>query len=119
MRFRELAGLVPDRLLVSIFSRGIFRGQSPSFAFGGMSQYTTMTEKKLTRPKCGPAMVQGFIPDYSYGAIYVGGWQAGVPQKSFWVKTKAPLGGGLPIAAFRSEECGFLEFYSNAKFAAR
>ena len=78
-----------------------------------------MTEERLVCPKCQGDMMQGFIPDYSHGAIYVGGWQAGAPKKSFWIKTKAPASGGLPIAAFRCQKCGFLEFYSDAKFAAR
>lgn len=70
-------------------------------------------------PKCSGAMVQGFIPDYSDGPIYVEGWIEGQPAKSFWTKTKAAKGEGIPIGAFRCEKCGFLEFYADSKFAAR
>ena len=34
-------------------------------------------------------MVQGFVPDFTEGAILVGGWQAGQPKKSVWTTTKA------------------------------
>ena len=69
-------------------------------------------------PKCGGAMVQGFVPDYTYGINLVGSWHEGQPRKSFWKGTKAPMSGGTPIGAFRCAECGYLEFYSDAKFAA-
>jgi len=64
-------------------------------------------------------MVQGFVPDFSQAGILVGGWHEGHPQKSFWTRTKAPAREGIPIGAFRCEQCGFLEFYSDAKFAAQ
>ena len=63
-------------------------------------------------------MLQGFVPDYSYGAALVGGWQAGQPKKSFWTKTKASFDEGIPIGAYRCEKCGFLEFYADPRFAA-
>lgn len=77
-----------------------------------------MTNGKLECPKCRGTMVQGFVPDYSHAAILVGGWHPGQPQKSFWTRTKAPRVNGLPIGAFRCQRCGFLEFYSDARFAA-
>jgi hypothetical protein len=63
-------------------------------------------------------MVQGFVPDYSHPAAFVGKWLIGHPQKSFWSRTKAPYDEGIPIAAFRCLKCGFLEFYSDPRFAA-
>lgn len=70
-------------------------------------------------PKCNGQMAQGFVPDYSYGAVVVGAWHGGLPKKSFWSRTKVPRAGtGMPIGAFRCEECGYLEFYADAKFAA-
>ena len=69
-------------------------------------------------PKCKGSMVQGFIPDFSHAAILVGSWHEGSPEKSFWVRTKAEPTGGIPIGAFRCEECGFLEYYADAQFAA-
>jgi len=65
-------------------------------------------------------MLPGFVPDYfSHAASRVGSWHAGQPKKSFWTRTKAPPSNGLPIGAFRCQQCGFLEFYSDAKFAAQ
>jgi C4-type Zn-finger protein len=69
-------------------------------------------------PKCNGEMVQGFVPDYSHSAALVGRWLEGHPQKSFWNRTKAPYNEGVPIGAFRCQKCGFLEFYSDPKFAA-
>jgi hypothetical protein len=77
-----------------------------------------MGELKNKCPKCDGRMVQGFVPDYSYGARLVSSWHEGPPKKSFWVRTKAPLSEGIPIGAFRCSNCGFLEFYSRDEFAA-
>jgi len=63
-------------------------------------------------------MVQGFVPDYSHASIFVGSWHQGQPKKSFWTVSKAPLSKGVPIGAFASEKCGFLEFYAGPRFAA-
>jgi hypothetical protein len=64
-------------------------------------------------------MVQGFVLDHSYGAILVGTWYPGQPQKSFWTRTRKPFDKGVPIGAFRCLKCGFLEFYADAKFQAQ
>ena len=77
-----------------------------------------MSEEKLLCPKCKGGMVQGFVPDYSHAAIFVGSWQEGKPKKSFWTVAKAPRSAGIPIGAFRCEQCGFLEFYADPRFAA-
>jgi hypothetical protein len=77
-----------------------------------------MSEEKMTCPKCQGRMLQGFVPDYSHASIFVGSWQAGKPKKSFWTVAKAPRADGVPIGAFRCEKCGFLEFYSDPRFAA-
>jgi hypothetical protein len=78
-----------------------------------------MTNEPMKCPKCTGAMVQGFIPDYSHGAVLVAGWLQGHPQKSFWRTTKAPISEVIPIGTFRCEKCGFLEFYADPKFAAQ
>ena len=77
-----------------------------------------MTTEKLQCPKCKGEMVQGFVPDYSQAGVFLGGWHSGHPKKSFWTITKAPMSEGIPIGAFRCQKCGFLEFYSDFKFAA-
>ena len=78
-----------------------------------------MSNETLQCPKCQGQMIQGFVPDYTEGATLVGGWHKGQPNKSFWTGTKAPLRDGMPIGAFRCQKCGFLEFYSDPKFAAQ
>jgi predicted Zn-ribbon and HTH transcriptional regulator len=80
-----------------------------------------MINEQMRCPKCKGEMVQGFVPDYFHGggAALVGGWFAGQPKKSFWKTTKAPRAEGVPIGAFRCQKCGFLELYSDAKFAAQ
>jgi hypothetical protein len=74
--------------------------------------------EKVLCAKCKGEMVQGFVPDYSHAAIIVGSWHQGQPKKSFWTGTKVLRSDGVPIGAFRCEQCGFLEFYSDLKFAA-
>jgi len=78
-----------------------------------------MTNEKMQCPKCKGEMVQGFVPEYSHRDTDVSGWHAGHPKKSFWFKTKAPRAEAVPIGAFRCQQCGFLEFYADAKFAAQ
>ena len=79
-----------------------------------------MTNEKMQCPKCQSEMVQGFVPDYFKDrSSFVVAWFAGSPKKSFWKTTKAPRAEGVPIGAFRCQKCGFLEFYSDAKFAAQ
>jgi hypothetical protein len=78
-----------------------------------------MTTQKMRCPKCNGEMVQGFVPEYSQGPIYVGSWHPGQPKKSFWTRTKVHFAEGLPIGAFRCQKCGFVELYSDAKFAAQ
>lgn len=74
-------------------------------------------EAKKVCSKCSGELVQGFIPDSTYGANLIGRWHAGAPKKSFWSGTNVP-GGGLPIGAFRCDQCGFLEFYADKEYAA-
>ena len=78
-----------------------------------------MTNDKLPCLKCKGDMFQGFVPDYSHGALFVASWQPGQPQKSFWTKTKRPPLEGVPIGAFACTKCGFLEFYAGPRFAAQ
>jgi predicted nucleic-acid-binding Zn-ribbon protein len=74
---------------------------------------------KMQCPKCHGQMVQGFVPDFSVGAVLVGSWHTGQPQKSVWQVIKARHAEGIPIGAFRCQKCGFLEFYADASFAAK
>jgi len=77
-----------------------------------------MSNESLRCTRCQGQLVQGFVPDFSHAAIIVENWHPGKPKKSFWTVTKAPKPDGLPIGAFRCEQCGMLEFYADSKFAA-
>ena len=68
-------------------------------------------------PKCKGDMVNGFVPDYSLTHRYIGHWHEGTPKKSFFHVTKAPTTEGIPIGAYRCNNCGYLEFYANESFA--
>jgi hypothetical protein len=78
-----------------------------------------MTNNKMQCPKCKGEMVQGFVADYSMGAALVTSWHAGQPKKKLIGHTKAPRDEGVPIGAFRCQECGFLEFYAASNFAVQ
>jgi hypothetical protein len=78
-----------------------------------------MTNKKLQCPKCKGEMVQGFVADYSGPAALVASWHAGQPKKKLIGHTKAPRGEGVPIGAYCCQECGLLELYADADFAAQ
>jgi len=77
-----------------------------------------MSDEGLQCPKCKGEMIQGFVGDQSDGNLYVAGWHAGQPKKSFWFGAKSGHSEALPIGAFRCQKCGFLEFYSDRRFEA-
>ena len=64
-------------------------------------------------------MEQGYVLDHTQGARFVSSWIAGMPEKSFWLATKEPSLGGIPIGVFRCASCGFLESYAHDDFAAK
>jgi hypothetical protein len=68
-------------------------------------------------PKCQGRMAQGFVPDWTYGAICAQEWHQGRPKKSLLTKTKRPRGAGRPIGAYRCTKCGYLEFYAGHEYA--
>jgi predicted nucleic-acid-binding Zn-ribbon protein len=66
-------------------------------------------------PKCQAIMVQGFIP-----IQLISSWVKGHPQKSFFTRLKkVPVAERIPIAAFRCNGCGYLEFYADVISAAQ
>ena len=70
-------------------------------------------------PKCRGEMVQGFVPDVTAGASFIGHWLEGQPHKSFWAGTKVERGAGIPIGVFRCAGCGYLELFADTRFAAQ
>lgn len=61
-------------------------------------------------------MVQGFVPIQAL-VIAVAKWYVRPPQSSL-TGTSASPDEGIPIGAFRCEDCGLLEFYADHGFAA-
>lgn len=70
-------------------------------------------------PKCKNQMILGFVPDSTYGTYLVGSWHKGQPKKSYWTGTKMSKSVGIPIGAYRCSNCGYIELYADAKFAAK
>lgn len=70
-------------------------------------------------PKCQEQMVQGFVLDHTYGGVDLGAWIEGPPKWSFWSGIQFRGHTKIPIAAFRCQGCGFLEFYAREEFAAK
>jgi hypothetical protein len=60
-------------------------------------------------------MEVGFIPDTAYGAVLVGSWVEGTPEKRFFGTTLALKGKKrLEITCYRCASCGYLESYADA-----
>jgi predicted RNA-binding Zn-ribbon protein involved in translation (DUF1610 family) len=78
-----------------------------------------MQNKNMQCTKCKGEMAQGFVADYSMAAALVASWHAGQPKKKLVGHTKAPRAEGVPIGAYRCQNCGFLEFYADLGFAAQ
>lgn len=57
-------------------------------------------------------MVEGFVADYTYGAIRPSDWVEGEPVKSFWMGTKISDKQQFKVKTFRCINCGFLESYA-------
>jgi predicted RNA-binding Zn-ribbon protein involved in translation (DUF1610 family) len=73
----------------------------------------------LACPKCGGAMIRGFLVDRSHGANVVPTWVEGAPEASFWQITKAPAAKSIPVGTYRCSACGFLESYAGHQFATQ
>jgi ribosomal protein S27AE len=70
-----------------------------------------MTQSK-TCPKCGGAMVDGYIADHTHGGAAVAAWREGEPKKSIWVGLKLGKTAPIEISTWRCKRCGFLESYA-------
>lgn len=86
-----------------------------------------MSQAELTCPKCGSAMVRGFVCDRSHMITFVSQWRMGTPTPNSWFESmftglgiKTPKSGEtIPIGTFRCQTCGFLESYARDEFAAK
>jgi hypothetical protein len=64
-------------------------------------------------PKCRHGMEAGFIPDASYGAILIGSWLEGGPEKGWAGSVKLKGKRKFDITTYRCTSCGYLESYAN------
>ena len=71
----------------------------------------------LKCPKCQSEMIQGFVKDSR--SVKQKGWTDGQVKQSWLGGALATLGRPIPIAVFRCQGCGYLEFYADEKFAVR
>ena len=62
--------------------------------------------------RCGGEMEEGFALDEGYGEKKQGQWVEGAPQKSIWTGLKLSGRKKLPILAYASMECGFLDLFA-------
>ncbi len=70
----------------------------------------------MNAPKCRSCdvvMIEGCIPDFSYGRVDQQSWMEGPAQKSRWLKIlKVGRRKRLPITAYRCPSCGKVELYA-------
>lgn len=89
-----------------------------------------MSQTSLTCPKCQDEMIQGYLLDFSHGAVLVSQWVEGPPKKGWLGRLDVPLEKtgsflpsmkykSIPAATFRCKACGFLESYAREEFAAQ
>ena len=64
-------------------------------------------------PKRERAMEEGFIPDVAYGAVLLGSWAEGTPEKGWTGSVKMKGRRKLDIITYRCTSCGYLESYAN------
>lgn len=63
-------------------------------------------------PKCGGAMVAGFVVDKGHGTSTVAAWVEGEPVRSIWTGLKLRGRTPVQIRSWRCRRCGFLESYA-------
>jgi hypothetical protein len=67
--------------------------------------------------KCDGKMEEGFVADFTHGAVLQEQWVAGSPQKSFWVGTKIAGKQCFHVITFRCAVSGHLESYARETVA--
>lgn len=64
-------------------------------------------------PKCGGAMVEGFVVDKTDAGARVSSWVEGEPVKSMWTGVRLTGRASHRIRSWRCRRCGFLESYAD------
>jgi len=73
-----------------------------------------MTKSTLECPKCGRAMIEGFIPDFTHAREQSTAttWVEGAPEPSVWRGVKLKGKQNYPVRTYRCAACGYLESYA-------
>ena len=73
-----------------------------------------MTESTLECPKCGRAMMEGFIADFTHAREQstTATWVEGVPEPSRWRGLKLKGKQQYSVRTYRCEACEYLESYA-------
>ena len=61
-----------------------------------------LRQRKPQCPKCEHAMEEGFIPDIAYGAVLLGSWAEGTPEKGWTGSVKMKGRRKLHLLPFRT-----------------
>ena len=71
--------------------------------------------RNLVCSECGGTMQIGYIPDASYGAIFISSWIEGKVERNLfgWPKIKGIK--QFYILAYRCDHCGLLKFYTGSE----
>ena len=73
----------------------------------------------ITCPDCRTPMIEGFIPDATYGKVVQTGWHEGSPdsQSFLGIDTGVKLDRSLvvPVVTYRCEGCGLLRSYARGQ----
>lgn len=97
--------------------RGFHKGSSATGPQGGCRLLTLSRGIVMQCVDCGAEMVEGFVPDVSYGTILQTCWHAQSPEvKTFLgVKTggvRFQRSATIPISVHRCTGCGVLKSYA-------
>ena len=72
---------------------------------------------RRTCPDCEGRMVEGFVPDSTYGSILQSHWYEGPPETTSFLGLPTGLSVDrkemLPIQAWRCEACGLVRLYAD------
>ncbi len=69
----------------------------------------------LNCSKCGGAMEEGFLLEFTHGSLIQSRWLEGKPERAHWTGLKTRGRQELTVMTYRCETCGFLESYAGDK----
>ena len=70
-----------------------------------------MADRTKECSKCGDAMEEGFLPDFTHARILQQGWAKGIPRDGF-LGIKARRSDLIAVSTYRCVVCGYLESFA-------